>query len=710
MSSLLLTALLVSNASATVDHARKTGQSCATCHTSPEGGGELSATGRAYARSGYQWPVPQGTELYTPSRLAKILKLAVGFVHAVVAVIWFGSIFYIHIVVKPQRLTTGVPRVEGIIGWVSIALITLTGIALTLFRYLEVGSVFTGTFGTVFVIKLVQFGIMVVLALIATLVLTRRMRRPRVFYSGPASPPDGITAETLDSYDGRDGQRAVIAVEGKLYDVTDSRLWPDGVHLKRHPAGQDLTEALHGAPHGAEVLIKVPMIGNLVGLAQAPTGRRRPQRTFVAFTYANLALVFGILFCVGWWKWGFSWEASSSAGSVQSASVLSDASSDCIDCHTSEGFMRAQITEWEQSDHAKDQVGCYECHQAEASDPDAMDHNGYIVSVLVTPNDCARCHVREAEEFAASQHSRGGDILDSLDNVLGERVEGVAAAVLGCQQCHGASVEVMADGTLSPASWPNTGIGRINPDGSRGACSTCHTRHYFSVALAREPDNCGNCHIGPDHPQKEIYEESKHGIAFAANRERMNLDAESWVLGEDYSAAPTCATCHMSAVPGVPVNHDVGQRIAWTLRPAVSTRLENWEERRAGMAQVCRQCHSPGFYENFFVLFDDAVELYNGKYAVPGVEIMASLRQAGKLTDLQFDEPIEWTFFYLWHHEGRRARHGAAMMGPDYVQWHGFFEVADRFYNEFIPQAEALLPGVTEPYLEDEYHQWREGR
>ena len=187
----------------------------------------------------------------------------------------------------------------------------------------------------------------------------------------------------------------------------------------------------------------------------------------------------------------------------------------------------------------------------------------------------------------------------------------------------------------------------------------------------------------------------------------MNLESSSWVLGQDYTAAPTCVTCHMGAVPDLPTNHDVGLRIAWTLRPEVSVRKENWGERRERMTQACRQCHSPGFYENFFVQFDEAVELYNHKFAVPAGEIMERLREAGKLTDLQFDEEIEWTYFLLWHHEGRRARHGAAMMGPDYVQWHGFFEVAGRFYTEFVPQAEALLPGVTDPYLEDEHHQWR---
>ena len=93
---------------------------------------------------------------------------------------------------------------------------------------------------------------------------------------------------------------------------------------------------------------------------------------------------------------------------------------------------------------------------------------------------------------------------------------------------------------------------------------------------------------------------------------------------------------------------------------------------------------------SFVQQFDDAVELYNVKFAEPGIEIIARLRQSGKLTDVQFDEQIEWTFFYLWHHEGRRARHGAAMMGPDYVQWHGFYELTRNFYTHFLPLAKEL--------------------
>jgi hypothetical protein len=60
-------------------------------------------------------------------------------------------------------------------------------------------------------------------------------------------------------------------------------------------------------------------------------------------------------------------------------------------------------------------------------------------------------------------------------------------------------------------------------------------------------------------------------------------------------------------------------------------------------------------------------------------------------------------------HQGRRARMGASMNGPDYVQWHGFYEVAKIFYSEFLPEAEHLLPGVTSEVKESSYHQWLKG-
>jgi hypothetical protein len=380
--------------------------------------------------------------------------------------------------------------------------------------------------------------------------------------------------------------------------------------------------------------------------------------------------------------------------------ALSDESKTCIECHrTSNPGIYGQ---WGMSRHYGANVGCFECHQANKGDVDAFEHNGYSISIIVSPFDCAKCHQQEVAEFSASHHSKAAKILGSLDNVLGEVVEGKAAAVSGCRQCHGAEVKVTGPGKLDPDTWPNTGMGRINPDGSQGSCSACHTRHEFSAAQARQPENCGRCHLGPDHPQKEIYEESKHGIAYYSNIDKMNLNSSKWVLGEDYNAAPTCATCHMSATPELPLTHDVGDRISWTLRPAISEKVDAaakkagvevkpWEARRKDMKQVCGVCHTPEYIESFYHQYDNVVDLYNNKFAIPGRDLMSTLIAEKLVTpDIQFDDEIEWTWYFLWHHEGRRARMGAAMFAPDYTQWHGFYEVGHRFYMELIPQAKEL--------------------
>ena len=414
---------------------------------------------------------------------------------------------------------------------------------------------------------------------------------------------------------------------------------------------------------------------------------------------------------------------------------------DCVDCHGKES--PGIVEHWKGSTHAEKGVACVECHQATQGEADAYDHYGQVIATIVTPRDCSRCHPAVGAEFAASHHAKGGNILHSLDNLLAETVEGhrglvsqgkgmpgvngMAFAQSGCHQCHGSKVALQAKGgktvtvdDLKPGedgkptvtavlrelerhddgrprftsgTWPNTGIGRINLDGSRGSCSACHSRHDFSPRRARRPENCGKCHLGPDHPQKEIYEESKHGVAYRDLKADMNLDGETWILGKDYSAAPTCATCHMSGHTrnGGKITHDPGKRISWTNRPPVSKKLSEWEGRRKRMQDVCEHCHTGEYVRSFYRQYDDFVELYNAKFAKPGAAIMKALLDGGLRTKKNFDEEIEWTWFYLWHHEGRRARHGASMMAPDYAHWHGTYEVAERFYMELIPQARELI-------------------
>ncbi len=395
--------------------------------------------------------------------------------------------------------------------------------------------------------------------------------------------------------------------------------------------------------------------------------------------------------------------------------AMSEESLTCVECHAAETAGIYQ--EWGASKHFRAHVGCWECHRAEEGEVDAFDHFGSTIAIIVSPRDCAACHEKEVAEFDESHHAKAGLILGSLDNFLADVVGGdknfyggSALTVNGCQQCHGGVVKVREDGSLEATGWPNTGMGRLNPDGSVGACTACHQRHAFSAAQARRPESCGKCHLGPDHPQKEIYEESKHGIAYRAYSEELNLDNPKWVLGEDYTAAPTCATCHMSAVRTaggglVPVTHDVGLRISWNNRPPVSIRPEvsdaklglekmagvGWEERRRNMVEVCRVCHTSGYVANFYEQYDALIELYNSKFAQPGVDLMALVYEHGLLTETEFDEPVEWTWWEIWHHEGRVARHGASMMAPDYTHWHGLYEVAKHWYSKFIPELRELV-------------------
>jgi predicted heme/steroid binding protein/uncharacterized membrane protein len=71
------------------------------------------------------------------------------------------------------------------------------------------------------------------------------------------------TRKELEKYNGKDGQPAYIAVEGKVYDVSESNRWNGGKHMNRHHAGKDLTEALANAPHDSKLLEKVTYIGIL---------------------------------------------------------------------------------------------------------------------------------------------------------------------------------------------------------------------------------------------------------------------------------------------------------------------------------------------------------------------------------------------------------------------------------------------------------------
>jgi len=199
--------------------------------------------------------------------------------------------------------------------------------------------------------------------------------------------------------------------------------------------------------------------------------------------------------------------------------------------------------------------------------------------------------------------------------------------------------------------------------------------------------------MGPDHPQEEIYFESKHGKRYLAENSSWNFETapDAWQPGADFSA-PTCAACHLSGLGPLSTTHDVGERLKWELQTPMSE--PNWDhdpdKAREKMLAVCAQCHSPRWSKNYLERGDQVQIHYNEVYYKPAKAIMDDLYERGLLTPWPvFDEEIEWVFYEFWHHEGRRARMGAMMMGPDYTWWHGFYELK-RNYQKIVRLAREI--------------------
>jgi hypothetical protein len=360
----------------------------------------------------------------------------------------------------------------------------------------------------------------------------------------------------------------------------------------------------------------------------------------------------------------------------QTSAAAVQATGKCAECHIRQQY--SVVHEFEMSRHAQRGVTCLDCHQP-ASSQHGQEHHGFMIVTRLTSGNCRSCHESIYDEFLRSRHAAvswaavfGAPGLSAAQVTFAERyqpgyaqrpphplvaLEGGSATTSGCANCHS--------------------IGKPNDDGTIGTCTSCHTRHTSSVAIARLPTTCGQCHLGPDHSQLEIYEESKHGVMFHAQERLLNLDARPDALTTRDMFVPTCATCHMSGLNGQKVTHDPSDRLSYYLADPITKPRPNKERAQAQMQQICNQCHAKTLIDRVYSEAEKVVVNTNSQVQKAS-DLMAALRKDGVLTSPPFSQPIDFVYFDLWHYDGRTSKHGAFMGGSDFVQWHGNYPMLAR--------------------------------
>lgn len=393
---------------------------------------------------------------------------------------------------------------------------------------------------------------------------------------------------------------------------------------------------------------------------------------------------------------------------------------------------------------ASQTVGCHECHSLNLDrHGDAFEHYGFRIQVVVSPNDCRTCHPVEAEQYGNSKKAHA--IKNLMDNpvyrLLVRTITGAKTFNRGkistrepsdktlhetCLGCHGTVVEAKGLQKVNTTmgeievprltNWPNQGVGRRNPDGSLGACSSCHPRHSFSIEIARKPHTCGQCHLEPDVPAYNVYKESKHGNIYQSKERTWNFSNVPWVLGSDFTA-PTCAACHNSLITspsgdiiaerthnfgdrlwvrifGLPYAHPQprsgnttvirnadGQPLPTTFAnvPASSHLIDKAEQdkRKAKMTGVCNACHASTWTKGHFDKFDNTVLETNAMTLAATGILQEAWKRGVEDKKNPFDETIEQLWVRHWLFYGNSIRYASAMTGaPDYAAFkNGWWEL-----------------------------------
>jgi predicted heme/steroid binding protein/uncharacterized membrane protein len=279
---------------ATPEYAGQTGFECKTCHVDGTGG-KLTKDGENFKED----LIVKG--LYRPlSTIQKVVRLIIGYLHLLTAIAWFGTIFYVHILLKPAYAAKGLPKGELILGWLGIVIMGITGTLLTISRIPAWNMFYTTRFGILLSVKIILFLIMAASAAVVTFVIGPRIRKQRAQIS--TQPKTRMTLDDLQHFDGVENRPSYFAYKGKVYDVCLSKVWKGGSHFKKHHAGDDLTDILKTAPHGEDNILKMPVVAELAPL-ETKLEKPTHEKAFYFMAYMNLIFVFLITFIIALWRW-----------------------------------------------------------------------------------------------------------------------------------------------------------------------------------------------------------------------------------------------------------------------------------------------------------------------------------------------------------------------------------------------------------------------
>lgn len=293
--------LFPSSGISTEEYAEKTGKSCTHCHLDSSGGTELTKPGKEYLEKllSAETGGLSDVDITTRTSASRLFRLFIGYLHILTGIFWFGTILYVHLILKPAYAAHGLPKGEVRLGLVSMAIIGITGTLLTIYRIPSLSALYKSRFGILLIFKIALFFMMVFTALFVVFVLGPKLKKTR--NKAPGEWEGKPSLNDLSDFDGTEGRPSYIAYNSKIYDMTGSDFWKKGVHFGRHKAGEDLSDKLEQSPHDETKILQMPVVGEFVPSHQI----KRPiqERVFYFLAYFNLGIVLLIIVILALWRW-----------------------------------------------------------------------------------------------------------------------------------------------------------------------------------------------------------------------------------------------------------------------------------------------------------------------------------------------------------------------------------------------------------------------